>query len=65
MTFKPKPKLPPRASGPKDWQRLVVNFRAHQRELRDRIDTAAAVHGLNISVFCREAIEYALDHMDD
>jgi hypothetical protein len=65
MTFKPTPKLPPRANSPKDWQRLVVNFRAHQRELRDRIETAAAAHGLTISVFCREAIEYAMDNMED
>ena len=62
MAFKPTYKPP--AVNPKNWQRLVVNLQAHERDLRDRIEIAARAAGLTVSQFCREAIKYAIDHME-
>lgn len=59
MTFDPKAKPPPpinRATRP------VISVGP---EIYDRVTTEAAARGLARSEFCRQAIQYALDHMED
>ncbi len=64
MTMPFKPKFLPKRVAPKNWQRLVVNLRADEKDLRDRIEVAAREEGLTVSQFCREAIKYAIDSME-
>lgn len=62
MTFKPK--AAPKIVAPKNWQRLVVNLRSDEQDLRASIESAAQRSGLTVAQFCREAIKYALANME-
>lgn len=65
MAFEPKPKNTFKEALPMS-RNVGVHFRGESGEQElSKIRIAAAKKGMSISAFCRQAILYALDNMED
>lgn len=58
-------------SGPRKdrrWKTVNIAFDSEKptdMEIKARIENAAAKHNLRVAAFCKQAILYALDNMED